>query len=104
MKKYPKFYSKIAFGWDKKSWYNSYRYIISLIIFFSFLHSVAVFYGELAAKKIQKQTPISLRFSDNETKKGIIIGKTKEVIFFLEEKKVKVIPFAALVKEFEIKK
>lgn len=104
MKKYPKFYSKIALGWDKKPWYDSYRYGMSLLIFFSFLHSVAVFYGELAANKIQKQTPISLRFVDNETKEGISIGKTKEVIFFLEGKKVKAIPFTALVKEFEIKK
>lgn len=104
MKKYPIFYSKIALGLDKKTWYNSFRYLFSLLILFVILQSSAVYYGQLFAQKTKKQSPISLRFSDNETKEGIIIGNTKQVIFFLEGKKVKVIPFTALVKEFEIKK
>jgi len=104
MKKYPKFYSKIAFGWEKKKWYNSFRYTMFLIILFSYLDYSADIYGQLTAKKTKKQTPISLRFSDNEIKKGIVIGQTKQVIFLLENKKVKVIPFTAIVKEFEIKK
>ncbi len=104
MKKHPNFYSRAAFGWNKKTWYNTYRNIIFLILFFSFLHSTATLYGKIIARKTKKQTPISLRFLDNEIKKGIIIGKTKEVIFLLENKKVKVIPFMALVKEFEVKK
>ncbi len=104
MKKHPKFYSLITLGWDKKTWYNSNRYVLFVIIFFLFLYSVADFYGELAAEKTKEQTSISLRFLDNETKEGVIIGNTKQVIFFLEGKKVKAIPFTALVKEFEIKK
>lgn len=104
IKKYPKFYSKIVFGFDKKEWYNSFRYFTFLIVFFLYLYYAADFYGKLALDKTQKQTPISLRFVDNELKKGIMIGKTKEIIFLLEGEKVKVIPFNALVKEFEIKR
>ncbi len=104
IRKYPKFYSRIVLGWDKKKWYNSFRYLTFFILFLSYLYYAADFYGKLTVEKIKKQTPISLRFIDNETKKGIIIGKTKEVIFFLEDKNVKAIPFTALVKEFEIKK
>ncbi|WP_338767169.1 hypothetical protein WAF17_05285 [Bernardetia sp. ABR2-2B] len=104
MQKFPKFYSVLAFGWDKKKWYGTYRYMIFLMVFFSFLYFSADFYGELAAEKTKEKSPISLRFSDNEIKKGVIIGNTKQVIFFLEGKKVKAIPFTALVKEFEVKK
>ncbi|WP_375560002.1 hypothetical protein ACE193_20130 [Bernardetia sp. OM2101] len=104
MKKHPKFYSIITLGWDKKAWYNSNRYVLFITIFFLFLHSVAVFYGRLASQKTKQQTPISLRFIDNEIKKGVIIGNTKQVIFLLEGEKVKAIPFTSLVKEFEIKK
>ncbi len=104
MKKHPKFYSKIALGLDKKTWYNPFRYLFSLFILFVILQSSAVFYGQLFAQKTKKRFPIELRFVDNEIKKGMIIGNTKQVIFFLEGKKVKVIPFTALVKEFEIKK
>lgn len=103
MKKYPKFYSKIALGWEKKKWYNSFRYLMFLTILFCYLNYSADIYGELTAQKTKKQTPISLRFTDNEIKKGIVIGQTKQVIFLLEGKQVKAIPFMAIVKEFEIK-
>lgn len=45
---------------------------------------------------------MQLKFSDNETINGIMIGKTKEIIFFLNGK-VTALPITALVKEFEIK-
>jgi hypothetical protein len=104
MKKYPKFYSLIAFGWNKKNWYKPYRYLVFLMIFFSSLYYIAIYYGELTAIKVKKQAPISIRFVDDEIKEGISIGNTKQVIFLLEGEKVKVIPFTTLVKEFEIKK
>ncbi|AFM05111.1 hypothetical protein Fleli_2758 [Bernardetia litoralis DSM 6794] len=104
MKKHPNFYSIITLGWDKKTWYDSNRYILFISMFFLFLYSVADFYGRLSSQKTKEQTPITLRFVDNEIKKGIIIGNTKQVIFFLEGEKVKAIPFTAIVKEFEIKK
>ncbi|WP_338792375.1 hypothetical protein V9L05_15445 [Bernardetia sp. Wsw4-3y2] len=103
-KKYPKIYLQLVFGLNKKSYYNLYRYLSFIFLFLYYLYGSADFYGELAAEKTKEQTPISLRFVDNEVKKGIIIGNTKQVIFFLEGKKVKAIPFTALVKEFEIKK
>ncbi len=103
-RKYPKFYPKLVFGLNKKSYYKLYRYLSFLALFLYYLYGSADFYGNLVAQKTKKQAPISLRFSDNEIKKGIIIGQTKQVVFLLEGKTVKVIPFNPLVKEFEIKK
>ncbi len=102
--KYTKVYTKLVFSLNKKSYYNLYRYLSFLFLFIYYLYSLAGHYGKIAAEKTKSQTPIALRFMDNETKKGILIGKTKEVIFLLENKKVIAIPFNALVKEFEIKK
>ena len=48
-------------------------------------------------------SPINLKYSDNETINGILIGKTKDVIFLLQGKKVKAIPINSIIKEFEIK-
>lgn len=104
IRKYPKFYTIILLGLNKKTWYNSYRYLTFLMLFFIYLYKSADFYGEISAEKTKKQTPTSIRFVDDEIKEGIIIGNTKQVIFLLEGKKVKAIPFTTLVKEFEIKK
>ncbi len=68
-----------------------------LFIFFS------GFLWKIICKKNKATNSHYTTFSDNETKKGIIIGNTKQVIFLLEGKKVKAIPFTATVKEFEIR-
>ncbi|WP_197482031.1 hypothetical protein [Polaribacter atrinae] len=51
----------------------------------------------------QRGSPINLKYSDNENVNGIVIGKTKNVIFLLQGEKVKAIPINSIVKEFEIK-
>lgn len=102
-KRYPVMYSKMSFGLDKKSWYSVIRYLSFLSVLLLYLYSSAEYYGLLTNKKIKAQTTINLRFSDNETINGIMIGKTKEIIFFLNNGKVTAVPITSLVKEFEIK-
>jgi hypothetical protein len=91
------------FGLDKKSWWDGARILISLCIFLIYLYQGANFYGKFSRDQIMAQSPIQVRFSDNEIKKGILIGKTREVLFLLKDKKVDAVPITSLVKEFEIK-
>ena len=102
-RKFPKNYSSMNFGWDKKSWFNSYRYFLFFILFILYINLSADVYGKFTSKQTKRKSPINLKYSDNETINGILIGKTKDVIFLLQGKKVKAIPINSLIKEFEIK-
>jgi len=102
--KFPKSYSKMAFGWDKKEWYNTFRYLSFGLLFVFYLYISADTYGEVSKAEILNQPPIEIRFTDNEIKKGKIIGKTKEVIFLIRGEEVEAIPITSVVKEFEIRK
>lgn len=102
-KKFPKNYSRMNFGWNKKSWFNSYRYSLFFILFIFYLYLSADFYGKFTNQQTKKSSPINLKYSDNENISGIVIGKTKDVIFLLQDEKVKAIPINSIVKEFEIK-
>lgn len=103
-KKYPKYYSKVNFGMEKKSWYNIYRYsaVGFLLVFYIILSADS--YGKISKKQILKQAPIEIRFADNEIKEGIMIGKTQSVIFLLSDKRVDVIPVTSMIKEITISK
>lgn len=100
---FSKSYSIVHFGVSKKSWFKFYRYSIFLISLIFYLYSASDYYGTISGEKVRKQPTIDIRFSDNETKNGVIIGKTNEIIFFLKGNNVTAIPITALVKEFEIK-
>ncbi len=102
-RKFPENYSKINFGWDKRNWFNLYRNSLIITIFILYLYVSADAYGKLTMKQIKKKSPISLTYSDNKNINGILIGKTKDILFLLEGEKVKAIPINSLVKEFEIK-
>jgi len=102
-RKYPKFYSKINFGWNKKNWFNLYRYSSFTLLFIFYLSISSDLYGEICAKQTKEQLPITLKYSDNETIKGVLIGKTKDIVFLLQNEKVIAIPITSSVKEFEIK-
>ena len=101
-RKFPKSYSKHSFGWDKKTWYNSFRYISFTILFIFYLYISANYYGRISKEQILNQASIKIRFSDDEFKKGKMIGKTKDVIFILNGEKVEAIPITSLVKEIQI--
>lgn len=101
-RKYPETYSKIVFGWDKKSWFSMYRYMSFLVLFIIYLYFSAGYYGEVAAEQIKKQASITLKYADNQTVKGVWIGKTKDFVFLLKNNKVVAIPIQSFVKEYEV--
>jgi len=101
--KWPKFYSKVNFGLDKKSWYKTYRIILFIISFILYLYISADYYGRYTKDKIINKNDISIKLADNEIKSGKLIGKTKDVIFLLKETNVYAIPISSLVKEIKIK-
>ncbi|MCD4791329.1 MAG: hypothetical protein K8R37_15145 [Bacteroidales bacterium] len=102
MKKFPKLYSKINIGLDKKKWYTSFRYIFFAFIFLYYLYLLADKYGKISKEQILNEPSIEIRFSDNEIKTGKMIGKTKDVIFLLNGEKTEAIPITSLVKGIEI--
>ncbi|WP_185100078.1 hypothetical protein [Roseivirga echinicomitans] len=102
-RKFPISYSKSSFGWDKKPWFNIYRYFAFGFLFISYLYFSADEYGKYASKQIKEQAPIEVRFADDEVKSGILIGNTANIMFLLSDEKVTAIPITSLVKEFEIK-
>lgn len=102
-RKYPKNYRILNFGLNKKSWFNMYRRLTYTFLFIFYIFISAGIYAGITRKKIEKQAEITIKFSDNEIEKGIVIGKTKEIIFLLKGKKITAIPLTSVVKEIEIK-
>ena len=101
--KWPNSYSKANFGLDKKSWYKTYRTVISIMSFFLYLYLSADYYGRYTKDKIINQNDIFIELADNEIKSGKLIGKTKDVIFLLKGANVYAIPISSLVKVIKIK-
>lgn len=100
----PEAYEKMNAGLGQKIWYQqlmkfSYYFLIIFYVYVS-----AKIYGKVSKHQIVKQAPIEIRFSDNEIKKGIMIGKTKDVVFLLIGDKVEAVPITSLVKEIQIMK
>ena len=102
-RKFPKSYYKLNFG-SKKTLPNSSKYFALAFIFIYYLYISADRYGNISKDQMLNQPLIKIRFIDNEIKEGKMIGKTKEVIFLLNDEKVEAIPIISLVKEIEIVK
>ena len=101
--KWPKSFSKANFGLDKKRWYKAYRVVLFTISFVIYLYVSADYYGRHAKDKVMWENDISIVFTDNKTKSGKLIGKTKDVIFLLNQGKVFALPINSSVKEIIIK-
>lgn len=101
--KFPKFYSKSNLGLDKKPWFNTFRIIAFTFVAIFYFFLSANLYGKITKKMILKKPAITVKYVDNEIKKGIIIGKTKEILFLYSEEKVSAISLTSQVKEYEIK-
>ncbi|MGE0590603.1 MAG: hypothetical protein AB7O48_18625 [Cyclobacteriaceae bacterium] len=97
--RYPKSYSKMVFGWDKKPWYSVVRYVSFVSVFIAYLNLSADIYGKLSKEDVMKQAPVTVRFVDNELKQGKVIGKTQDMLFMINGEKIEVVPLTSLVKE-----
>ena len=102
-KKFPKSYSIASFGLDRKNWFNSFRYVSFAFGFILYLYLSADIYGKFTKNEIENREPITIRFEDNEVKTGKLIGKTKDILFLLNNDSVEAIPITSVVKEIKIK-
>ena len=98
-KKFPNTYSRFNFGVDKKTWFTTIRYVSTAALIVLYLVIASEFYGKVTKEEILNQSAVRIRFSDDEIKKGKMIGKTNDVIFLLNGDKVVAIPIKSLVKE-----
>ena len=101
--RWPKIYSVMSLGQAKKSWFKNViiiTYVISAILY---LYLSADIYGSYSKGKILDRSDISIRLEDNEVRSGKLIGKTKEVVFLLNDENVYAIPITSLVKEIKIR-
>ncbi|XLS28986.1 hypothetical protein ACJD0Z_17535 [Flavobacteriaceae bacterium M23B6Z8] len=101
-KRYPKWYSITNFGLDKKKWFETYRAVLLSSVFIIYLFIAAAIYGDMSARRIRSQDPIKITFSDNTIKEGILIGKTKDILFLINKGGVDAIPLSSSVKEYEV--
>ena len=102
-KTFPKSYSIANFGRDKKPWFNIYRMILFLMSLLVYLYSAADYYGNGAKERIKSGDDISIILADDQIKSGKLIGKTKDVIFLLNEENVSAFPIDSMVKEIKIR-
>ena len=103
-KNHAEFYKKINIGFGEKIWYQNLMKFSYIFLILFYVYISAKIYGTVSKYQIVKQSPIEIRFSDNEVKKGIMIGKTKDVIFLLIGDKVEAVPITSLVKEIQVMK
>ena len=101
-RKFPKAYDRLSMGMNKKKWYGVMRYGSVALVLVTYLYISASTYAKLEKRSLKRQQESVLRFMDNELLKGIIIGKTKDVLFLLSDDKIKAIPISA-VKDYEVK-
>lgn len=101
--KYPKTYSKMWLKIDKKKWYGTFRYLSFFFLLLFYLNISANLYGRTSKTEILRKPETAVKFSDNSFSEGVIIGKTKEVLFLVQNGIVKAIPIHAMVKEYEVK-
>jgi hypothetical protein len=102
-RRFPTSYARMSFGLHNKPWYSFYRYITTIFLGITYLYLSASVYGRMKTRSIKQQQEVSVVLTDNEVQKGIMIGKTRDIVFLLTKEKVKAIPISSSVKEFEIR-
>lgn len=100
--RFPKYYTRINFGLNKKSWFKNYRLIIfsGLFLFYFILGSNA--YGVRTSKDIRASDKITVRFFDNDNISAQLIGKTSQYILLYAEKEVLAVPINSNIKFVDI--
>lgn len=102
-KKWSKFYGVLSFGWDKKSWYPTFRYFTMVVIFIVYIFVSSKKLAENSESDfLQNNETVSIVYADNSKISGKIIGKTTETMFFFTNGRVKIIPINSLVKEINL--
>ncbi len=101
-KKMPRFYSVMSFGTDKLSWFKKAQTASWMLTFVLLLIVYSQIYGDRAKESVLESEPISIEFSDGQSMRGKMIGKTDSTLFLLSGSVVKAIPLNSEVKEIVI--
>ena len=104
--KYPEKYGKIGLMWKRgKPMSNRAKNVLFITFYLMFIVIASKIYGQYNYGKAQSLPQVTLHFTDNKVMQGQLLGKTKEVLFIIDQQNVKVIPFTVSVQrmEFEIK-
>jgi hypothetical protein len=101
-RKFPKAYDRLSMGMSKKNWYGVMRYGSVAMVFVTYLYMSSSTYAKLEKRNLKRQPESVLRFIDNELLKGIVLGKTKDVLSILSDDKVRAVPMSA-VKDYEVR-
>ncbi len=100
---FPKSYTILSFGLNKKSWHNKYRIIVFIFTGFVYLLIFAKMYGRETKLEVNKKEAITITFADDKKETGILIGKTNQVLFLKKDETVLAIPYTSVVKAIEIR-
>ncbi len=101
-RKLPKLYSLLNFGIDKKDYFKTYRMITYAILSLFYLILSADRYAFIVEKEIRSNALTQIEFSDDTLSSGQQIGKTKDVVFLLEESGVYAYPMNGFIKNIKV--
>jgi len=93
----PKFYVFMTFGMVNKSWYKMSRIGTFIFLLVLYVHLGADYYGKSYKRQFLDRPTIQLYYTTGSMEEGRVIGKTNEVLFFLVDQRVKIIPMGAQV-------
>lgn len=98
-KHFPKSYRRWSFCWTQKKWYKPFSYTLVVVVY---LFYGAYIYGNYTYNSVLGQDDIRVRYTDNETLQGKLVGKVGDTLFLWCGADVKAIPLNAYVKEVSI--
>lgn len=101
--KFGRVYSFLALRLDKRSWFESIRKLLAIVLGIFYIFTSARVWGAKNKKRIEsKKEGIEIVFSDNDKMTGVEVGKTDEVIFLKSGELITVVPYKSIVKKIRI--
>jgi cyclopropane fatty-acyl-phospholipid synthase-like methyltransferase len=102
--KRPEWYSRWNFGWDKKPWFNLFRFFSFGFLLLVFLFEGAKGYGQFKRNNLRLCPVLETVFADGSKIVGSEIGKTKEILFLMVDQGVRAVPINSTIKEIRLLK
>lgn len=97
-KKFPRFYTRINFGLNKKSWFNNYRLSAFLFLFLFYFILGADAFGVDTSKEIRASEKITIQFFNDDKISAQLIGKTSQYILLNANGEVLALPISSNIK------
>lgn len=93
--RWPTSYSKLNFGWDKKSWFPIYRNILFGSLFIFYLNLSAKVNAKLEMRTWKKSQVLKFCFSENQCMEGRQIGINSNYCFIKSGASVRILPITS---------